>query len=47
LAIVVEGPTEEEFVKRVLAPHLRTHEVEPTPVLIGNKGAIPASASRT
>ena len=38
LAIVVEGPTEEEFVKRVLTPHLRTREVEPTPILIGNKG---------
>ena len=37
LAIVVEGPTEEEFVNRVLTPHLRTRGVEPTPVLIGKK----------
>ena len=35
LAIVVEGETEEEFVKSVLAPHLRTREVEATPHLIG------------
>lgn len=38
LAIVVEGPTEEEFVNIVLAPHLRTHGVEPTPVLVGGRG---------
>ena len=35
LAISVEGRTEEEFVKGVLADHLRTAEVEPTPILIG------------
>ena len=35
LAVVVEGQTEEDFVNRVLAPHLRTHGVEPTPSLIG------------
>lgn len=35
LAISVEGRTEEEFVKGVLAGHLRTAEVEPTPILIG------------
>lgn len=35
LAISVEGRTEEEFVKRVLANHLRTAEVETTPILIG------------
>ena len=35
LAISVEGRTEEEFVKQVLADHLRTAEVEPTPILIG------------
>ena len=35
LAIVVEGETEEEFVKRVLTPHLQTREVEATPHSIG------------
>ena len=35
LAVSVEGPTEEEFVKKVLAGHLRGHGVEPTPILIG------------
>lgn len=35
LAIVVEGQTEEEFVKGVLADHLRTCGVEPTPSLVG------------
>ncbi len=35
LAISVEGPTEEEFVKRVLADHLRPMEVIPTPILLG------------
>ena len=35
LAISVEGRTEEEFVKNVLAGHLRTRHVEPTPILIG------------
>lgn len=35
LAVSVEGRTEEEFVKTVLADHLRGHEVEPTPILIG------------
>lgn len=38
LAISVEGPTEEEFVKRVLAEHLRAKGVEPQPVLIGEHG---------
>lgn len=32
LAIAVEGPTEEEFVKRILAGYLRTKSVEPTPI---------------
>ena len=31
----MEGPTEEEFVKSVLADHLRQRRVEPTPILIG------------
>ena len=35
LAVSVEGPTEKEFVNRVLANHLRGSGVEPTPVLIG------------
>ena len=35
LAIVVEGPTEEEFVKQILADHLRQRRVEPQPILLG------------
>ncbi len=35
LAISVEGPTEEEFVKQFLADHLRARGVEPTPILLG------------
>ena len=35
LAISVEGPTEEEFVKQFLADHLRERGVEPTPILLG------------
>ena len=35
LAIVVEGQTEEEFVKSVLADHLRQIGVEPIPILLG------------
>ena len=38
LAIVVEGQTEEGFVKQVLADHLRTHGVVPTPLLVGRRG---------
>ena len=38
LAISVEGPTEEEFVKLVLAQHLQSKGVEPQPVLIGKHG---------
>ena len=36
LAISVEGPTEEEFVKHFLAAHLRERGVEPTPILFGS-----------
>ena len=37
LAVAVEGETEEEFVKSVLAKHLRTTGVEPHPfLLVGN-----------
>ena len=35
LAVSVEGQTEEEFVKQVLADHLRARHVESTPVLLG------------
>ena len=35
LAISVEGPTEEEFVKHFLADPLRKRGVEPTPILLG------------
>lgn len=38
LAIAVEGETEEEFVKRVLAEHLRGHGVEPFPILPHGRG---------
>ena len=35
LAVSVEGQTEEEFVKNVLAEHLRGCHVEATPILVG------------
>ena len=35
LAISVEGPTEAEFVKKVLADHLRKSRIEPTPIILG------------
>ena len=38
LGISVEGQTEEEFVKRILAGPLRAKKVEPTPILIGRAG---------
>ena len=38
LAIVVEGQTEEGFVKQVLADHLMNYEVSPTPILVGGRG---------
>lgn len=38
LAIVVEGQTEEGFVKHVLEDHLRIHRVIPTPILVGRRG---------
>ena len=40
LAISVEGKTEEEFVKVVLAEHLRARGVEPQPILIGTGGNV-------
>ena len=36
LAISVEGKTEQGFVNRVLAGHLRERGVEPTPILLGH-----------
>ena len=36
MAISVEGQTEEEFVKSVLAPHLQSALVTPTAILIGH-----------
>lgn len=38
LAVVVEGETEREFIKQVLAQHLWTHGVDPRAVLIGRTG---------
>ena len=35
LAIVVEGRTEEEFVKKVLKGHLVEHHVDATPIIVG------------
>ncbi len=35
LAVSVEGQTEEEFIKRVLAPHLQARGVATQPVLLG------------
>ncbi len=38
IAISVEGPTEERFVKMVLAPHLQNREIYVQPLLLGNTG---------
>ena len=35
LSVSVEGPTEEEFIKEVLTPHLRSFGVEAQPILLG------------
>lgn len=35
LAVSVEGQTEEEFVKQVLADHLRERHVESVPIVLG------------
>ena len=35
LAVPVEGQTEEEFVNSLLADHLRSRQVAPTPILLG------------
>lgn len=40
LAVSVEGPTEAEFVKQVLADHLRANGVEPCPIRIGRGGNV-------
>ena len=45
LAVVVEGETEEEFVKSVLARHLRAHGVEVTPHLLGGNVTVERLAS--
>lgn len=45
LAISVEGPTEEEFVKNVLADHLRAKGVEPYPILLNGDVTIERLAS--
>ena len=38
LAIVVEGRTEEEFVKQVLSVHLSDHGVSTAPIIVGRPG---------
>lgn len=45
LAVVVEGETEEEFVKSVLSPHLWEHGVEATPHLLGGNVTVERLAS--
>ena len=37
LAISVEGPTERDFVNRLLEPHLRDHGVYATPIVVSTK----------
>ena len=44
LAVSVEGQTEMEFVKNVLAEHLRTNGVEATPILLGRAEEVTAVA---
>lgn len=38
LAVSVEGQTERQFVNQVLAPHLWTKDVYPSPILLGRRG---------
>ena len=45
LAISVEGRTEEEFVKNVLAAHLRASGVEPQPIPLGGNVTVERLAS--
>lgn len=45
LAIVVEGETEEEFVKGLLSPHLLKHGVEANPHLLGGNVTVDRLAS--
>ena len=45
LAISLEGPTEEEFVKNVLADHLRSKGVEPQPILLNGNVTVERLAS--
>lgn len=35
LAVSVEGRTEEEFIKHLLAPHLESYGIEVIPILLG------------
>ena len=44
LAISVEGQTEEEFVKKLLAGRLRMKGVEPQPILLGGNVTVPRLA---
>ena len=41
LAIAVEGDTEEEFVKRILAEHLRPMDIKPVPSLLSGNVSVP------
>ena len=45
LAISVEGPTEEEFVKNVLTDHLRAKGVKPQPILLNGNVMVERLAS--
>ena len=45
LAVSVEGQTEEEFVKQVLAEHLRARRVESTPILLGRARGRPGGGN--
>ena len=40
LGVVVEGDTEREFVRSVLADHLRRRNVEPTPIMMGGNVSV-------
>ena len=40
LGVVAEGDTEREFVRSVLADHLRSRNVEPTPIMMDGKVSV-------
>ena len=44
--VLVEGQTEETFVKRVLAPHLATRQIWITPIIVTTHGANKGGLSR-